>query len=527
MKVDDKALSRRSAGRSIVSPIKDDKLLRVFTDSLKEGLIVLDSTGRVVFWNKGAERTLGYTEQEVIGKIAVEFLSPGKRHTEYQGLWQAYLETGGVRYDQDVTEYHARSRNGAEIPIEITTSLMELEGATYVIVVFRDLTSRNATERALQESEARLRQVEEHMTDVLWMTDLNFVLTYVSPSIYYQTGFKPEEVLHQSLGMLITPESLQSAFAVLAKEIDRADETFVDPPIPVGMLVEQYRKDGSTFWSETRAGFLRYPDGTPYGGIGISRDITERILLEEGEREKAAAEAAAEVSERYAAELKDIITIAAHELRLPATVFKGYSKVLLEHRDELDTDTVNKALSEIDAASVRLNNMVADLFETSLIEQGRMSLRRASVSPPYLVRQAAEGISPRRPGGRLDIRPGEVRYPIKVDPDRVCRVLMILMDNALKYSPEGSLVEAWFEQDEAETRFCVLDRGPGIPEADRERVFIRFYQVGDVDHHSHTGLGLGLYIARSIVELHGGWIRVAPGEEGGSVFSFGLPRPEL
>ncbi len=329
---------------------------------------------------------------------------------------------------------------------------------------------------------------------------------------------------HKSLGMLITPESMQRAFEILAQELSRADDTFVDPPIPVELIVEQLRKDGSTFWSEVRAGFLRRPDGTPYGGLGIARDITERVQLEEKEREKAAALAAAEVSRQYAAELKDIITIAAHELRLPATVFKGYSKVLLEHRDELDAAAVDKALTEIDVASVRLNNMVADLFETSLIEQGRMSLRRASVSPPYLLRQAAEGMSPRKPEGRLNVRPGEPRYPVEVDPDRICRVLTVLMDNALKYSPQDSRVDVWFEQDESETRFNVLDRGPGIPESDREKVFIRFYQVGDVDHHSHTGLGLGLYIARSIVEKHGGWIRVAPGEEGGSIFSFGLPR---
>jgi PAS domain S-box-containing protein len=521
VKLDNDSLTHNRTGGA---HIKDDELLRTFTDNLKEALLALDSRGCIVFWNKGAERILGYTEQEVLGKNAVELLSGEGHQPEYQGLLRSYLKTGVSIIEQESAEFAALTRNGTMVPIEVSTSHMELEGELYFIVVFRDLTHKKEAERALQESEARYRLVENNLTDVIWMTDLEFKLTYISPSLFFQTGFKPEEVLSQSLGMLITPESLQNAFKVLAEELSRADETYVNPPIPVGMLVEQYRKDGSTFWSEVRAGFLRRPDGTPYGGLGISRDITERIQLEEKEREKAAALAAADVSKQYAAELKNIITIAAHELRLPATVFKGYSNILLEHRDELDADTVNKALTEIYDASTRLNNLVADLFETSLIEQGRMSLNRTPIAPASLIRMAKEGLSHRRPGGRLNFRRCEEKYPIEVDSERVCRILMVLMDNALKYSPEGSRVEAWFEQDEQETTYHVLDQGPGIPEADREKVFLRFYQVGDVDHHSHTGLGLGLHIARSIVELHGGWIKVEPGNEGGSHFSFGLPR---
>ncbi len=97
------------------------------------------------------------------------------------------------------------------------------------------------------------------------------------------------------------------------------------------------------------------------------------------------------------------------------------------------------------------------------------------------------------------------------------------MDNALKYSPQGVAGGRLVEQDESETRFTVLDLGPGIPEADREKVFIRFYQVGDVDHHSHTGLGLGL------TSPGPSWRSTAGGSDGcraggGSIFSFGLPR---
>ncbi|MBU4174641.1 MAG: sensor histidine kinase [Actinobacteria bacterium] len=112
---------------------------------------------------------------------------------------------------------------------------------------------------------------------------------------------------------------------------------------------------------------------------------------------------------------------------------------------------------------------------------------------------------------------------IEVDGEKLKNVLGILLENAVSYSPEGSAIDIWFEQSDEGTVFHVADRGSGIPEDDRERVFERFYQVEDADHHSIPGIGLGLYIARSIMEAHGGWIRVEPREGGGSVFSFGVP----
>lgn len=502
----------------------DDALLRTLADSLEEGLLILDACGRIVFWNKGAEKTFGCSEGELIGRNAVDLLALEPYREEYAERCKRFLKTGIKTKDLESTEFFARNRDGDTVVIEVNVSRMELAGSPYLIVVIRDVASRKAAERALQESDARFKLLESNLTDIIWMADLELKLNYISPSVSHQTGFTVEEVLGKTIGDLITPDSMERALRRREEELAKAEETFVDPPIPVGLVVQQLRKDGTTFWSEVRTGFLRRPDGTPYGILGVSRDISERVLLEEKERERAAAQAAAEVSAGYAAELKDIITIAAHELRLPATVFKGYSKVLLEHRERLDEAAVDKALAEIDAASVHLNNMVGDLFETSLIEQKKVRLRRELISPPCLLRQAAEGMNPRRPSCGLRIRPGEPEYAVEADRERVCRVLRVLMDNAVKYSPQGSPVDAWFEQDDEETRFCVLDRGPGVPEAEREKVFARFYQAGNADHHPHAGLGLGLYIARSIVEEHGGWIRVEPGGAGGSLFSFGLPR---
>lgn len=103
--------------------------------------------------------------------------------------------------------------------------------------------------------------------------------------------------------------------------------------------------------------------------------------------------------------------------------------------------------------------------------------------------------------------------------------LVILLDNAAKFSPARSEIRVWSERVYGSVLFHVSDRGSGVPEEHRERIFDRFYQVEDSLHHSNPGLGLGLNVAKRIVEAHGGWIGVRPAPGGGSIFSFAIPLP--
>jgi len=225
---------------------------------------------------------------------------------------------------------------------------------------------------------------------------------------------------------------------------------------------------------------------------------------------------------KNAEELRDLIDIAAHELRHPATVFRGYANILLEHWDSLEEETIKDALLKIDSATDRLTRIVVQFSDTSRIERGKMDLSYSETSPMALINNVFAEAQGKGYENELNIKPPEEHGGIEVDADKLKSVLGILLDNAVTYSPQGSAIDVWFEQDDRETVYYVADRGPGIPEADRERVFERFYQVEDAEHHSIPGIGLGLYIARSIVEAHGGWIKVEPRDGSGSVFSFGV-----
>jgi signal transduction histidine kinase len=123
----------------------------------------------------------------------------------------------------------------------------------------------------------------------------------------------------------------------------------------------------------------------------------------------------------------------------------------------------------------------------------------------------------------INVKPGRVERDVVLDREKIAEVLTILLINAITHTAPQTEIDVSFEQVDSETVFSVADRGPGIPEDARERIFERFTQVEDVSHHSKPGIGLGLYIARTYVEAHNGWIKVEHRPGGGSIFSFAVP----
>lgn len=281
-------------------------------------------------------------------------------------------------------------------------------------------------------------------------------------------------------------------------------------------------KDGRSISYEFYGMPLRDEGGNAVAVTAIGRDISERRRLIEKEKEAAAATAGRLEAERYSRELQDLITVAAHELRHPATVFKGYSYILLENADRLDSEVARDALRSIDRASDRIARIANELMDASAIEHGELSLALEEVKPFALLNRVKSEFKAQ--GVRISISDQTEEGGVFVaDREKLRVVLANLVENAVKFSPADPAVDVSAETVTGGVLFSVLDRGPGIPVEHRELVFERFYQVQDVLHHSTPGLGLGLFITRTLVEAHGGWIRYRYREEGGSIFEFFIP----
>ncbi|HUH17007.1 MAG TPA: ATP-binding protein, partial [Methylomirabilota bacterium] len=225
-----------------------------------------------------------------------------------------------------------------------------------------------------------------------------------------------------------------------------------------------------------------------------------------------------------AARLKEeFLSAAAHDLRTPLTVVLGQAE-LLERRLERDPSAAVDAVGvgRMAREARRLGDLVSELLDAQRLEQGGAVIQRVQLDVREIVRRIHERHADQKPAFAV-VLPDEPLLA-SVDRRRLEQVLDNLIENAAKYSPGAAApeVRAWAEGDEV--RVSVIDYGVGIPAAEREHVFGRFYRASNVQGITDTGLGLGLFICQRIVEAHDGriWVDETPG--GGSTFTLSLPR---
>ena len=257
----------------------------------------------------------------------------------------------------------------------------------------------------------------------------------------------------------------------------------------------------------------------------FTRDVTERKRAEQEREALLAREREARAAAEAALRLRDaFLSIASHELRTPIATLKGHAQVALRRlkRDgQLTPEQAAEALGTIAMQSDKLNRLLGHLLDVSRIEGGGLTLEPRPTDVAALVAQVVADARARGDHHviALTAAPG---LEAEVDPLRLEQVVVNLLDNAIKYSPDGGTIEVavslstdgWLE-------IAVRDHGLGIPEERRARIFERFYQAHGDGHRS--GLGLGLYISTQIVELHGGELRAGFPANGGTRFVVRLP----
>ncbi len=393
----------------------------------------------------------------------------------------------------------------------------------------------------LLRREAYFRSLIEKSSDVIMLISADGTVLFESSSVERILGHKPSEIVGRSFFDFIHPEDLPRIMGIITRSVET----------PGATAVAEYRfrhKDGP--W-RIMEGVGRNLLGDPAvaGIVFNSRDVTQRKHNEERLRryreqleqlvEERTAELAEtnvqlkqEVIERMQAEaelkeraerLADFLTVASHELRHPVSVVKGYTTMLDGYLDRMEPEDLHKILDALNISIDRLTHFVEELMQVSLVEQGRFTFNMTDVRLEPLLAAAASDM--KAAGNANEITwVAEGDPDVKADPEKIVQLLAILLDNAVKFSPESSHIELEAVGDGNTVTVRVLDRGIGIPEESRRLVFDRFYQVEEVNHHSSVGLGLGLYLARQIVDGHGGRVACEPRDGGGSIFWFTLSR---
>ena len=258
------------------------------------------------------------------------------------------------------------------------------------------------------------------------------------------------------------------------------------------------------------------------------RGSLERSIedLENETAERVQAVASLEVERALRVRVDNFVSIASHELRTPMTTLVGYSELLLTHEPR---KAVRRGWFElIHAESTRLTVILDELLDISRINAGTVQMNRQPLTLPPLARQLVQGFELASPGHRFELEEGNDVPDVIGDRDKLLQVLGNLLDNAVKYSPEGGQISVEFRLDEEHGRVItsVRDQGIGIAPRDQARVFEMFERARSDDVVTIRGTGVGLHVVKSFVELMGGAVWVSSRRHHGSTFSFALPIAE-
>ncbi|WP_343630680.1 ATP-binding protein [Roseateles sp.] len=367
-----------------------------------------------------------------------------------------------------------------------------------------DITSRRTAELALRASEARFRTMADTAPAMLWVTDADDHLEFISRGWFEYTGQSQEEAYRDGIGWTVQvhPDDREAAArAFLAASKQR---------LPFELQYRLHRSDGVYRWA-IDAGRPRSDDrGQWLGYIGSVIDIHEQ---------KVALDALREADHRK----DEFLATLAHELRNPLAPIRNALRLLDLVEAPAQSQRIREMLQRQVSHMVRL---VDDLMEASRISRGKLDLQLESVTLNDVLRDAVETSRPlmERSSHTLRARIPDEPVWVRGDPVRLAQIFANLLNNAAKYTADGGNVDLLVSRAGGQAVVTVRDNGAGIPQEHLPRVFDMFAQLDSTASRQHGGLGIGLALAKRLVEMHGGRIEAAsPGLGQGSSFTVYVP----
>jgi PAS domain S-box-containing protein len=497
----DGSAARRDAGpaagghgnrrfEALVQPIED------------YAIFLLDPRGHVASWNRGAARIKGYEAHEIIGEHFSRFYTDeaNARHWPEHELEQAALH--GRFNDEGWRVRKDGSMFWANVAI---TALRESDGSLAGFAkITRDLTVEHRQVEALRLSEERFRLLVESVSDyaIVMLDPDGYIVSWNSGATNLK-GYRPAEIVGQHFSVFYAPEEV--ADGLPERELHRAASH--------GRSVDEgwrVRKDGSMFWANVTLTAIREPLGRLTGYALVTRDMTESRRTEE--------------LEHSSEQMKQFLALLAHELRNPlAPVRNAVATMRLMQQVSPE---MARARDLIERQIVHLTRLVDDLLDVGRITSGKIELREGPFDLREVIAQALEAAQPftAARGQQVDVQLRDTPLVMTGDQTRLVQVLQNLLHNASKFSPDGSRIAIEVHPAPRAVLIRVRDNGRGLRPETLESIFGLFSQDRSLPGPSENGLGIGLMLCRSLVELHGGTISAASAGPGmGSTFTIRLP----
>ena len=478
---------------------------RTTFDAISDWISICDRDCKIVRVNKAFASAFGMKPQEILGRTCYELVHGTKEPRPDCPLRQA-LATGEPSR-REFFEPHL----GIHVEVACSPIFDEKGEVATTVHIVRDVTERKRVEEALQESEERFRDLFENANDLIQSVAPDGHFLYVNKAWREKLGYDEQEVANLTLWDIICPD-----FIPHCRELfQRVMSGEILDNIEVVFLA----KDGRQIAVEGNAN-CRSLGGEMVASRGIFRDVTERKQVEEEVLAKSRQlEAASRAKSEFLAHM-------SHELRTPLNVIIGFTELMLDGVTGRLKKEQRQCLNDVLNSGRHLLGLISDVLDLSKIESGKMELRMKNIDLPGIIEslrsQIMPVIRPRKQKLELDV---ERDLPlVYADKSKVRQVLLNLLSNATKFTPDGGKLKIEAVSEDGWCRVSVIDSGTGIKEDDQKKIFEPFSQLDNSSlARVESGTGLGLPITRQIVDRHGGriWVESECGK--GSSFIFTLP----
>jgi PAS domain S-box-containing protein len=439
-------------------------------------------------------------DTKVVGLRAAEVL-PGLDH-----ILKQVAESGETRVDEELAV------DDLYVNRIVSAARGRFSGITQSLtILFQDVTDQVRSRREIEnlasmmaERSARLDSILGSMTDGLWVYDASGKVVDVNQAALNMFGLssREEAIQHGSFRRLNFRDAEGRAVALHEMPYARA---LAGQTVPDYLAIAKNLITGRDLDLSIAAAPI-VSEGV-VGAVLVIRDIT---AVQELDRKK-----------------DEFLSVASHELRTPLTTIKGYTQLLAQTVDDLDHGERSTYLSAVLGEIERMMGLISELLDVSRIETNRLQIHPVPIQWIDFIEGRVSAFRVQHPLRTITFDAAAPKTTVVADPDRMRQVVDNLLSNAIKYSPEGTAIDVHVVLEDGRALTAVTDRGIGIPRDEIPQLFERFHRARNVSSRYYGGLGLGLYIARAIVEAHDGAIMVESEEGSGSTFTISLPVPHL
>ncbi len=434
----------------------------------------------------GHEVSMELTHQQMRAQI-----HPDDIHDVVEKAFDLALKTGIYKYEARIVK---PNNEVGWIKTRGKIFYDENKDPIRMIGTLRDITEERQHEQELLESEQKFRFLADAMPQHIWTSDPDGHLNYFNQSVFDYSGLTLEQIKSDGWIQIVHPDEREENIRMWMHSIATGEDFLFE---------HRFRRyDGDYRWQLSRAIAQKDINGKIQMWVGTSTDIQD---IKEQEQQK-----------------DFFISMASHELKTPLTSIKGYVQVLQMMHMGGDNEVLKKSLGSVEKQVEKLTLLVSELLDLSKIRSGNLFLNKEWFFINELIREVLDEIRQINPRYNI-IFSRETSTALFADRERIGQVLINLLTNAVKYSPESKDIKVESYAENNNIVISVEDSGIGINKKDQEKIFERFYRVEGKNEKTFPGFGIGLFISMEIIHRHDGNIGVKSEPGQGSVFYFSIP----